>query len=174
MNMSRRWSDLNQAMTAYKPSGTGISLSVRKLYSCVQQSSIDCSFDADQVKIIWRTASEAYSVFEISRAFESLLKEVQSTSIFNASYLVDTLPLPLDVLEGPGSVATRTLARLRAQHDAEPVWVLDTGVPVFCFSLNRPEAPWVNFTYALLDTLVKDELLKNSFRCKLFARDLGL
>lgn len=172
--MSRMWSDLNQAMAAYKPSGTGIPLSVRELYSCVQQSSIDCGFDADQVKIIWRTASQTYSDGEVLLAFEGVLKEVQSTSIFNVPYFGNTLPLPLDVLEGPGSVAIKTLARLRAQHDAKPVWVLDTGLPEFRFSLNRPAAPWVNFTHTLLDKLIKDEVLKDSFRCKLFARDLGL
>ncbi|CZT29056.1 hypothetical protein PCPL58_2600 [Pseudomonas cerasi] len=85
--MSRRWSNLSQAMAAYKPSATGISLSVRNLYSSVLQSSIDCGFGADQVKIIWRTASQAYLVGEISLAFESVIKELQSTSIFNASNL---------------------------------------------------------------------------------------
>lgn len=173
--MSRRWSNLSQAMAAYKPSATGISLSVRNLYSSVLQSSIDCGFGADQVKIIWRTASQAYSVGEISLTFEIVIKELQSTSIFNASNLVGTLPLPLDVLQGPGSVAIRTLAHLKARDDAKPtVWILDTGLPEFRFCLNPPAAPWVNFTYALLDKLVKDELLKDSFRGKLFARDLGL
>lgn len=173
MNENRRWSDLKEAKAAYRQSGTGISLLIRNLYSCVQQSSIECGFDAEQVKIIWRTASQTYSIGDISLAFEGVFKELHSNRTNNSNYLAGALPLPIDALEGKGSVAIRALAHLKAQHDAKlPIWLFDTGIPEF--RLNRPPVPWVNFTYALLDKLVKDKLLTDSFRCKLFARDLGL
>ncbi|RVU51118.1 hypothetical protein DT385_03645 [Pseudomonas syringae] len=173
MNEHRRRSDLKQAKAAYRQSGTGISLLIRDLYSCVQQSSIECGFDAEQVKIIWRTASQAYSAGEISLAFEGIFKELHSNHVNKADYRAGTLPLPIDALEGAGSVAIRALAHLKAQHDAKlGIWFHDAGI---CeFRLIRPAIPWANFTHALLDKLVKDELLTNSFRCKLFARDLGL
>lgn len=142
----------------------------RELYAWVQQSSIECGFDSEQVRVIWRSASQAYSFDEISLAFAKIFKELRSTGAFSSRQESDSLPL--DTLEGTGSVALKILTRLKAQHDKESdVYVIDTGHE-FCWP---PRAvPWVNFTYALLERLVSDDLVGDALRCKLFSRDLGL
>ncbi|MFK5733057.1 hypothetical protein KW869_05930 [Pseudomonas urmiensis] len=79
-----------------------------------------------------------------------------------------TLNQPAEILEGKGAVAIRTLAHLKAKRDRQPfIWVPD-------MDWNYTVQSWADFTYALLEKLVKDEVVADTLRCKLFARDLGL
>ncbi|GAB1617421.1 hypothetical protein [Pseudomonas sp. NGC7] len=172
----KKWmrTDINQAKSAYKPTGTGIPLEVRSLYSKVQQSSLEHGFDIEQVHSIWRAASLAYSVKEISSMFEDALKKFTSRITFD-DYLRRAFMLPssdfdqpAETLEGKGAVAIRTLVHLKVQRDQQPfIWAPSMDGK---FTVES----WVDFTYALLEKLVKDELVADSLRCKLFARDLGL
>ncbi len=72
------------------------------------------------------------------------------------------------MLEGKGAVAIRTLAHLKVQRD-QRAFLWFPGMDWNCSATS-----WVDFTYALLEKLVKDELVTDTLRCKLFARDLGL
>lgn len=175
-NKQKKWmrTDINQAKCAYKPTGTGIPLEVRSLYSKVQQSSLEHGFDIEQVNSIWRAASLAYSVKEISSMFEDTLKKFTSRiTIHDYLQRAFTLPSsdfgqPAEILGGKGSVAIRTLAHLKVQRDQQPfIWAPSMDGT---FTVES----WVDFTYALLEKLVKDEVVAESLRCKLFARDLGL
>ncbi|KAF1310548.1 hypothetical protein BLX42_13340 [Pseudomonas sp. SG-MS2] len=169
-----RRTDISQAKSAYKPAGTGISLEVRNLYSSVLQSSLEHGFEIEQVNFIWRAASLVYSVKEISSLFEDRLETITSTVTFH-DYLrklsmAHSLPpnQPAEILEGKGAVAIRTLAHLKVKHDRKAfIWAASMD---WEYTLKS----WVDFTYALLEKLVKDELVADTLRCKLFARDLGL
>jgi len=169
-----RRTDLNQAKNAYKPVGTGLSLLARSLYFTVQQSSLESGFDIEQVNFIWRTASLAYSVKEIYSMFKGILEKMTSTRIYH-HYLRDDLlllpsvsNLPTGIIEGKGAGAIRTLAHLKIQRDQRAfIWTSE-------IDWNDPVVSWVDFTYALLEKLVKDDLVTDTLRCKLFARDLGL
>ncbi|WDU64987.1 hypothetical protein LRS56_11315 [Pseudomonas poae] len=172
----QKWkrTDVNQAKNAYKPAGTGIPLEVRSLYSRVQESSLEHGFDIEQVNLIWRAASLAYSVKDISSMFEVILEKFTSTLSYHDHLrraLRSPSPAfaqPAEILEGKGAVAIRTLAHLKAQLDRQAfIWTPDT-------TWNHSVASWVDFTYALLEKLVKDGLVTDALRCKLFARDLGL
>lgn len=182
----QKWNrtDINQAKQAHKPAGTGIPLEVRSLYSSVQQSSLEHGFDIEQVNFIWQAASLAYSVKEISSLFEDVLKTFTSTityhdhlrRVFMRYSAAFDQPAghssafnePAEILEVKGAVAIRTLAYLKAKRDRQPfIWNPD-------IDWNYTVESWVDFTYALLEKLVKDELVADNLRCKLFARDLGL
>lgn len=172
----QKWNrtDITQAKNAFKPAGTGIPLEVRSLYSSVQQSSLEYGFDIEQVNLIWRAASLAYSVKEISSMFEFILEKSTSTITYHDHLRrafrspSPAFNQPAEILGGKGAVAIRTLAHLKGQRDRQAfIWTPDA-------SWNHPGASWVDFTYALLEKLVKDGLVPDTLRCKLFARDLGL
>ncbi|CAI8903283.1 hypothetical protein [Pseudomonas brassicacearum] len=176
MYNQRKWSitDLNQATNAHKPPGSGIPLLVRSLYFRVQQSSLKHGFDTEQVSFIWRAASSVYSVQEISSTFEGILEKLSSTENYHDCLRVDPMSFysafnqPEVMLEGKGAVAIRTLAHLKVQRD-QRAFLWFPGMDWNCSAIS-----WVDFTYALLEKLVKDELVTDTLRCKLFARDLGL
>lgn len=176
VNNQQKWNrtDINQAKNAYKPAGTGIPLQVRSLYSSVQQSSLEHGFDVEQVNFIWQADSLAYSVKEISSLFGGILETFTSTITYH-DYLrrvfmpqSSAINQPAEILEGKGAVAIRTLAHLKAKRDRQPF--ICTPNMDWDYTVKS----WVDFTYALLEKLVKDELVADTLRCKLFARDLGL
>lgn len=176
VNNKQKWkrTDINQAKNAYKPAGTGIPLEVRSLYSKVQESSLEHGFDIEQVNLIWRAASLAYSVKDISSMFEVILEKFTPTITYHDHLRrafgspSPALVQPAEILEGKGAVAIRALAHLKVQRDRQAfIWTPDTN-------WNHSVASWVDFTYALLGKLVKDGLVTDTLRCKLFARDLGL
>ncbi|WP_282351921.1 hypothetical protein [Pseudomonas sp. PS01303] len=176
VNNQQKWNrtDINQAKNAFKPAGTGIPLEVRRLYSSVQESSLEHGFDIEQVNLIWRAASLAYSVKDISSMFEVTLEKFTSTITYHDHLrraFRSPSPAsvqPAEILEGKGAVAIRTLAHLKVKRDRQ-AFIWTPGM-----DWNYTVESWVDFTYALLEKLVKDGLVPDTLRCKLFARDLGL
>lgn len=73
----------------YKSRGAGIPLSVRRAYYSVLRASMKCGFDAEQVQFIWRTASYAYGVNELSMIFANVLSKLHSTKTYHGFYQAD-------------------------------------------------------------------------------------
>lgn len=135
---------------------------------------MEYGFDAEQVQFIWRTASYAYGVNELSRMFASVLSKLHSTKMYHSYGQADVkqlqllFKLPVEILEGEGAVAIRAFAHLKAECDKKAsFWNSE-------IDWERPAGSWGDLTYALLDRLVKDGLATDSLACDLLARDLGL
>ncbi|MGN2407766.1 hypothetical protein [Pseudomonas viridiflava] len=170
----RKIRKVRRAGSVYKVAGTGISLSVRRAYYTVLNTSVECGFDPEQVSFIWQTASYAYSADQLRMMFEEIVGKFHSSAMYHdyactdVMYLQSIFKPPTEILEGEGAVAIRTLAYIKDQHDQKPfIWTGD-------FFWTRPIGSWADLTYMLLEKLVKDGLATDSLRCKLFARDLGL
>ena len=164
----------NQREIAFRSKDKRIPLAILDIYSTVLRASTREGFDVQQVHEVWRTASLEYSVGLITlilgKPFNNLdLRKFyfQLSSFGNMGFERSPSP-PMDILQGPGSVAFRTLAHMKNQNQ-RPVyaWIIDAGEDYL-------EASWAGFTYALLEHLVMDELVTGALRSKLLARDLGL
>ncbi len=172
----------NQREIALRAKDKRIPFAILDLYSTVLQASITKGFDMQQVHDVWRTASLAYSVGLITSMFEKLVSNLylQNPSLHlprfrNIGFEFSEMP-PKDILHGPGSVALRTLAHMTEQNQQQVrVWIIDTGADYPAASRADLGADsWADFTYVLLDHLVKDELVTDVLRGKLLGRDLGL
>ncbi|WP_235375885.1 hypothetical protein [Pseudomonas fluorescens] len=170
----RKIRKVRRAGSVYKVAGTGISLSVRRAYYTVLNTSVECGFDAEQVSFIWQTASYAYSACQLRMMFEEIVGKFHSNAMYHdysrtdVTHLQSLFKPPIEILEGEGAVAIRTLAYIKDLHDKKPfIWIDD-------FYWTRSIGSWADLTYVLLEKLVKDGLATDSLRCKLFARDLGL
>lgn len=180
----------NQREIALLAKDKRIPFVILDLYSTVLRASTIKGFDMQQVHDVWRTASLAYSVGLITLIFDKPLRNLylqkpyfQLPSFGNIGF-ESSQSLPMDILHGPGSVALRTLAHMKHQNERQVCApIIDTGEDYSSASLASLWADlwadswadsWADFTYALLDHLVKDELVTGALRCKLLARDLGL
>lgn len=164
----------NQREIALRFKDKGIPLAILDLYYIVLRASTREGFDVQQVHDVWRTASLEYSVGLITlildNAFNNLdiSKSYFQLSSFGTMGFECSPSPPMDILQGPGSVAFRTLAHIKYQNQRRVFeCIIDTGEDYL-------GASWAGFTYALLEHLVKDELVTGALRCKLLARDLGL
>lgn len=170
----RKGEGSRRAEPVYKVAGIGISRSIRRAYFNVLQASLECGFDAEQVSFIWQTAGYSYSADQLRIMFEEVVSQFHSTKMYDDYYHTDVTQLqslfkpPIDILEGEGAVAIRTLAQVKAQYDKK-AFIWSSGL-----DWARPIGSWADLTYALLERLVKDGLATDSLRCKLFARDLGM
>ncbi|WLH54618.1 hypothetical protein [Pseudomonas tolaasii] len=180
---SRRWvsSGRDHPERAIKSAGAGRSLALRRAYYTVQHASLDYGFDTEQIKFIWQTASRAYSLEELKSIFTVTFEMLQPRKTYRDYHHVDVTSIhsvckqSMDIFEGQGAVAIRTLACLDAKRTLPflpAVFIIDRDHPPF--RLAPPKASWGDFTYALLEKLVRDGLATEGLRCKLFARDLGL
>jgi hypothetical protein len=154
--------------------GVGVPLSIRRAYLTVLQTSLECGFDAEQVGFIWQTASYSYPADLLRMMFEEIVSQFHSNTMYQNYCHKDEarqkslFKLPIEILEGEGAAAIRTLAHVKAQYDNKPfIWIND-------LHWARPIGSWADLTYTLLEKLVKDGLATEDLRCKLFARDLGL
>lgn len=189
-NRSTSSSYKNQREIALRAKDKRIPYAILDLYSTVLRASIRKGFDMQQVHDVWRTASLAYSVDLIALIFDNPLRNFyilnpysQLPSFGNMDFEFSLSP-PMDILHGPGSVALRTLAHMKHQNKRQvSAWIIDAGDNYSSASLASLWADssadswvdsWADFTYVLLDHLIKDELVTGALRCKLLARDLGL